>query len=451
MLLADISKEFIVIAVFIVFFVAWKKAGGTFSTAHLNIISASFYLVLITALIGGSAIYLGFRGHYIAAKVDDYTANKGYWILAYSVVALPLLIIVFNRVLGIKDYKKFYTDYIAAPIDTNNEYFDPYIVVLVLTIICTVACIYTFRKVGYIALFEMLKGTSDSVNEAASSRSFGGSVLFKNVIALGLTPILSYMAYIYYLDKKENRWRFLFYFLFFLAVLVKTYDFSKAPIVIYIFYYYLINVMLGKVGDQKKIIPFLVLAGIIIICLYRFVLGYSGKLLSLTNGPLSRLMMSQIGGLFMHVKIFPTQYPYLRGTSFSRSIARLMHLQNYGVRSGRVVMSILYPERVTSNTVGVMNTLFVAEAYANYGIPGVFISPLIVAFCISFIPNVMLIQRKTPLNITLYVFMTYCYNQALIGGFVDFVYNALLIAIVLIMVFAQVLIRRGRLTIRMLK
>lgn len=420
----------------LLFWYFYRRASGGLKLQELNAISFSFYLLLITSFIGGALIYLGFRNHYVVALVKEGTAKKGFYILAYTLVSLPLLIAMFNRMMGIRNYNGYFTDYIHREMTDIWKTEKAFFVLMVLgTAVCFMAVMYTLYHVGYVALFELLKGHLYLFDSSVSiNRNFSGNNYIRNIFAIGLTPILSYLCFVYSHYTKKLRWRVLFWILFVLSVFIKTYDFSKAPVILYFFFFYLIHVLMGSASNMKRIFQYGLLSAFLILGVYYFVLNYSGELLSFTHGPISRLMMSQIAGLFMHVQIFPKSHAFLMGASFPKSLALLFGRGEYGIRSGRVVMSVLWPNAVSENSVGVMNSIFAAEAYANYGTAGVLIAPVIVAFCLSVIPNFILMQRKTPVTISLYVLYTYCYEQALIGGFVDFIYNPVLIIIVFVFI-----------------
>lgn len=443
-------KIVVVITVFIVFRFLYKKASGSLSLKRLNTISFSYYLLLVTCLIGGSAVYLGFRNHYVLSLIKGDTANKGFLIIAYSLIALPLFILLFNRITGIKNYNSFFESYIKKPVNiTPTGEKSVFVITFLFSIICALSVVYTFYHVGYIALFEIIKGNLYLLDAGVIiNRQFSGNVLVRNIFAMGFTPVLSYFSYIYYRYTKKNNWKILFLFLFILSVLIKTYDFSKAPIVIYLFYFYFIKVLIGDEINIKNIIKYAVLVIGILLAIYYLIIGYKGELLSFTHGPVSRLMVSQIAGLFMHVQIFPDIHEYLRGASFPKIISTIIGFPSYGQRSGRVVMGVLYPSSVANNSSGVMNTLFAAEAYANFGILGVIIAPIIVAFCLSVIPNFILKQDKNPFTISIYILFTFCYEQALIGGFVDYIYNALLIVLLFVFILMHAMTRKGKIFIR---
>lgn len=435
-----------VTALYVYFF---KKASGALNLKMLNLPNLCFLYLTVYCVIGGSIVFLGFREHYLIEKVSAENINKTYWILAYTVVILPLFISLFNRAMGVKNYKTFYNSYIQKKADfslmTSNAAF---VVVALFACIGFFAILYTLYYIGYIPILELLKGNTELANERVNiSRDFAGNVYIRNIFALDLVPYLSYTAYSFYRCTKHLKWKILFSILFLLSIICKTYSFEKAPVIIYVCFFLLIEVMIGTKINFKKILKYGVFTFSIILIAYYFVLDYKGKLFTLSSGPVSRVLLGQISTLFLHIQAFPNRHAYLAGASFSRLVGGLFHLPQYGIRSGRVVMGIYNARGVENGTAGVMNTLFVGEAYANWGFWGVIMSPIIVAFFLSVIPTFILKHEKEPINITIYVMLAYLYTTALVGGFVDFIYNSTAIIMIFMLLLIKILSSKGKLKI----
>ena len=66
----------IVAVVFALFTYLFYKAAGTLSPKKLNMISFSYYLILIFAFVGASCVFCGFRNHYLIQKVSETTIDK---------------------------------------------------------------------------------------------------------------------------------------------------------------------------------------------------------------------------------------------------------------------------------------------------------------------------------------------------------------------------------------
>ena len=439
----------IVLISFILMIRLYQRAAGTLSIKKLNMNSLAFYFLLIYCFVGTSAIYLGFRNHYLLLKCSEDTIEKTYWIVMYALLVLPIGIIVFERAMNIKNFNKFFSDYSRKKVENLYESEKTMFTILfLLTVIGGLALIYTFYYIGYIPLFELLKGNFSITSQRASiAREFAGNQYIRNLFALMMIPALSYIAYIYYRLTKQLKWLLLFGILFIMSIMCKTYAFEKAPVIVYIAYFYIIEIMLNSTISIGKIAKYIIVGAILILFAYYVISGYTGDLFTLSSGPFSRLFITQISTCYLHVQAFPGTHSFLNGASFPSVLSWIFGASESGVRSGRVVMSIYNASGVASGTAGVMNSLYVADAYANFGYFGVAISPWIVAFFITIIPCFILKQRKTPVNIALYIIFSSTYANALVGGFIDFVYNISLVFILLLFIMIAVVSNRGKIKI----
>ncbi len=440
-------KYLIVIMAFLIYTFLFKKAAGTLNLMKLNIISYAYYLILVFFFIGGSLVYLGFREHYLIAKViEEAIINKTYYILLYSIVVFPFAICVFNKLMGISDIKDGYNKKLLETAVCENNTDIVWIVVVVLGVIGIVSMVYVFKCIGYFPLEKLWSssGSDLSIKRMEITRGFDGNIYIRNIIMLTMTPMISYVAYLYMKITKQRKWQFLFVLLFLYSVIAKTYNYEKSPIIWYLFYFYVLEILLGN----KKVIKWLTGIGLvgttIILWFYYGVFDYEGSLFTLTSGPMSRLLISQVATLFLHIRAFPLLSPYLEGASMSRLWGEILGLSSSGIRSGRVVMELFNPAAVENGTAGVMNTFFVGESYANWGILGVLLAPIYVGFLYSLVTCYFLKQKKTPLVIGIYLIVFINFSQTLLGGFVDYLYP-LPIAIMAVLIFGiSILKNRGK-------
>ncbi len=229
--------------------------------------------------------------------------------------------------------------------------------------------------------------------------------------------------------------------LFIASIFLKTYNYAKTPVVFYIFVFILINIVIEGSIPIRKLLTVLVLCVFIILLMY-IKIGYDfNKGLDIYNGPIGRTIFTQVGTLFLHVDLFPYYIPYLGGRSFSPTILKLFLGGVSQFRSGRVVMNFYSPEKVVGGTAGVMNSLFIGEAYANFGTIGVLSSVLYIGVLLSIILIIFVKIKKTPINIVIYVTITSILASASQGGFIDFVYNFniifITVTLILISLFAK--------------
>lgn len=417
----------------------FKKAAGTLNFTKLNMISAIYYYILGFNLIGATLIYLGFREHYMIQEIQtESVIDTAYYILAYTVIMFPAVLLFMKHMIS-KDFdikmKRYRKEKVAC--DKNSE--GTQVLVMALSIVCLCAILYVTVTIGYVPVIEAFKRKADiNVLAQAANRNFHGNIYIKNILMVWMPPCLSYYAYINMRSTELRSWKILFALLLVMSVFVVTYDLSKAPVINYILGLYLTEVVLGRVQNRKKF--FRLAFGVIVIILlyYIMMLGARRSLFSIYTGPVGRIIFSQIATLFLHVHFFPAYNPYLRGASFSRWFQFIIP-EAEGLRSGRVVMAAFNPEGIEANTAGVMNTLFVGEAYANYGMAGVIAAPVIFGIVIGIMAYILPGYKKDAASVLLYVEMTLIFITIVEGGFVDIFFSvALILAVGLTLIFKLV-------------
>lgn len=120
-------------------------------------------------------------------------------------------------------------------------------------------------------------------------------------------------------------------------------------------------------------------------------------------------------------------YPQLRGYGFSNFLTNLLGLKPPGhpfgaIRSGKLVALFITPVSRWSR-IGVYNTLFVGEAFGNFGLTGVIIAVFLVPFLHGLYTNYFSIFRKSPIVLATLSYASVLLLLNLIGGFLDFLWN----------------------------
>jgi len=438
-------KYIIVFIVLITYTLLFKKAAGTLKPNIMNVITFIFFSILGFELIGGSLVFLGFNDHYLIQKVSNKdTINKTYYILAYTALMLPLAIILANKYIFKIDktkkngetLKNKYIDKLKEKVDIGNKELinKMFICMVILTLICLMSIMYVFKCIGYMPFLKYFDSSMNlDIERIKVSRNFNGNEYIKNLIMLTITPLISYITYIYMSITKEKRWKILFIVLLILNLLALTYNFEKAPFIYYLLFFYIIKVILGGTFKFQKIIPIICICIIIVFILYRGIFGYRGPLISVSSGPVSRILITQVATLFLHIDAFPDRIEYIGGHSFPKVLVPFLGEGDYDIRSARLVMELYNRQAVKKGTAGVMNALFVGEAYANFGIVGVLIAPILLGIIFSAIIAWFIKSKKNPINIVIYVQAFSLFTGALQGGFVEFFYNIKFIEIIILM------------------
>ncbi len=410
----------------------FKKASGSLRLSKMNMISALYYFILIFNLIGASLIYLGFRDHYLIKKIDSYPKliDNTYYMLAYSMIMFPLVLLLMKRLVSRFLRQRSVDDFIDADIHYNSNMVPVQGLMLFFAVICTGATIYVFSHLGYIPLVAIIKGQDLDALRQSGGRFFSGNQYIKNLLMVVLTPYISYLSYAFFRTRQSRFWLLLFIYMAILSVIALTYDFSKSPVITYLLGIYLLEVVLGRTRNNKRFRR-LAVSAVILILVFYCVAGAGKDLFSIYKGPVGRIVFTQIATLFLHVAAFPQIHPFLQGASFNSWMSTLIPAAE-GLRSGRVVMTIYNPTGVQAGTAGVMNTVFIGEAYANFGMTGIIVAPIIFGVIIGFFAYLLPSVRKSPLTILLYVQLTLHFSTVIEGGFVDIFYSASLIFLLLV-------------------
>ncbi|KMT22615.1 hypothetical protein CLCY_9c00460 [Clostridium cylindrosporum DSM 605] len=374
-------------------------------------------------------MYLGWDQHYMIKKITDpATIDKTYFLISATAILLPISMIIWARIFKV-DTNKDYKNYLEKETKVSGEK-AVFIVTLAVSLVCLFFTALMFFKMRSIPLLDLILGRGGSLISAERieiSSSTQMNPYIRNLVVLTFTPILSYLAYAYALVTKKRRWYVLFFILLGASVLIKTYNFAKSPLAFYIFAFVILYILI------KGSIPIKKLSIIIGLCIFTILFMYfrNGfnfeKILDIYNGPLGRTLFTQVGTLFLHVDLFPQHLPFLEGRSFSPTILSIF-TDGWGhFRSGFVAMHFYAPEKVYQGIAGVMNTLFVGEAYANFGMKGAILSIVYVGFVLKSVLLLLVKTKKTPINIIIYIILTTLLVNATQGGFTDFVYNSSII------------------------
>jgi len=425
-----------------VLFISWRlfrRASGDMSIFRPNLISFTFYYALVAqSFVGVNIVIHWLDNHYLISKIRDSDVRQmAYFAVLYVMVTMPFAMWVTCRFLGTRP-RSLLKRYVRAPLISALSPKDSFVFypLVFLTLLCFIAILYTFYTLRQIPLMAVISGASAeelSITRVTTYRGFQGNIYLRNIVAVGFTPILSYIAIGYSLMYKTLKWKTLSFALVSLAFIVVTYDLSKAPLINYLLGIVFLLVLAGKL-KRKHVL--LIGGGLFLLIIIMYVLlGHvtDPRLLFAWNtGPIGRIILGQVTSLFYHFRIFPDMHPFLHGASLPALFLKMMGSSIEHKTSARLVMEIVNPAGIASGSAGVMNTLFVAEAYANWGWPGLVLAPFWVGLVIQTIYIFFLRSRKTPVLLGLFAFLAYKIPSMVTGGFIGFVYNPGMLAIVLL-------------------
>ncbi|MGP4078977.1 O-antigen polymerase [Pseudalkalibacillus sp. R45] len=415
----------------------FKRVAGTLSLLKPNMISIIFYYsLLVSSFIGPLLIVLDIDHYYMINKLNHKEVEvNGFFFICFIMIFIPLSMLFISKVFGFRP-KKELLDYINKPaaelFENKNEF---YVVFLGLSFLGIGAVVYTLLMVDRVPLFAMFQGADNlAALRISASHDFQGNTLIRNIFGMALTPLLSFAAYIYWAETNKRKWMLLFFALFIASILINTYYLAKAPIFFYILMFILVRIYVRKTILTVPKVAAIGVTGVIgIVLMYVFVMNETNisSFLSYSSGPVGRLILAQISPFYLHLDLFGREAPFLWGQSLPSTLTNLFGYEQ--IRSAALAMEVYFPERVKEGTAGVLNTLYAAEAYANFGYTGIILGTLYVGMIIQIIYITFLRLPKHPIFLSLFIYFTVNIPRVVVGGFMDFLFNPLWLAVTIIL------------------
>lgn len=416
-------------AVALISFWMFKYAFGTMNVMkYMPFMHLFYFQIMIMTLIGIEFVCVGIYNPIF----DDFGVTDESIALALYSVWYSILILSATLMVSLKNSRKqgklfWKKPLVLEGLDSEKEFF----------FICTMIAIFCviYLYVNQAPIFQMLKGNTGSVlaERVAYNRNFGGSHLIKNVLGESVSVLVAYITYLYYRAYKTKFWRLIAIINFCCGIIISGASLSKSGILTFLIPYIFFMVCSGKKIQIGKYIKMGVAAMMILVIMYSVqTKGASNGwkvLLDFRNGPLGRILYVQMQCLPAYFMIFPQKYPYTWGLGIS--LLRYMGLPH--IEAARVVAEYLEPAGVASGRIGVANTLYIGDAYANFGWLGIFISPVIVACVYAFFYKCLVNREKTPMNVAVNITILYSLTNAYTGGFCSgYLVNTRIIAILLL-------------------
>lgn len=412
------------LVVLIISYWFFSKASGGMNPKRLNMISWVFwYSLLLQTFIASILIVYSLDNHYSVGKIYFESSRlKGWLAVQYCMVVLPISMYVCMILTTKKiNNKMVLDDFIKSKMTSCITEKDRVLrgFLYFLAIICCGAVFYSFLSIGsYPFKMFIVGGENFSEYRQSVTRGFSGNVYIKNMIGLTLTPIVSYIFYAYYRLYAEKIDLLFFGLTFFCALSIISFDYAKSPIAFYLIGFIFLKISIGDNINYKKFITyFFLIIGLIVT--YYLATGYEGGVSSLfssyNTGILGRILLSQASGLYLAFDYYPIVYDYIGFNSISNFFGEDRE------RMARELMIGVNEAAVLSGEAGVINTLFVAEAWANFGAWGVIFGVIWVGFFIQILYQFFIRGSKNPLKLGIYSYL--CYKIPVTGGLNDFIYN----------------------------
>lgn len=423
-------------------FMMFRRVVGSFDLKKINMISWLFYYSLLgQSFVASIFVVIGLDEHYAISRVGDDSRLYGWLAVQYTMVALPLGMILGQMIFGYKSNKKIFNKYIYLPIDASMSNKDSYLKLCLycLSFVSVTAVAYTLALMPtnpLLAAFSGFDALALAGLRQQAAREFTGNIYFRNIFAIGITPILTYISYAYW-KKSQSQFDALWFLLMFTTTFfILTYDLSKSPFVMFLLGFLFLNVLINGGVTKKVFIYFILFAFALVVGAYYLVMDMVdfGELLSFRAGIGGRILFSQAAGTYFAFEYFPRTENFIGLSSLSSVLSGVVG-GDESERMARILMTIFNPSAVADGLAGVMNSLFIAEAWANFGLLGVVFAPLYVGFVVQVMFMYFITTNKTPIKLGLLAHFSLAIP--ITGGFNDFLYNPGIFIITIVFGFAM--------------
>lgn len=436
------------IIVLLTSFSLFSRYGASLNPLRLNIYSYIFWLYLVLqSFVAAILTIYNIDDHYVIGKAGEHARYLGWLSVLWTMLMLPLGIGLGSLFMGIGKGNRFFESYCEKPMQSLLTEKDTLlkIVLRVFLFVSILSTIYTYRIIGTVPLIEAIRSPGSAalaMLRIDASREFSGNVFVRNIGSIMLGQILAYVCYGYYKLAKTINNRIIFYLSLINAVLAITYNIARSPLFFFFIGFLFIRVLIdGNIG--KKIFVsavIIIVAGVVgATVLTTGNDDLRNLLLSYNVGIPGRIFLSQAAGTYVSFEIFPRVIEHLGIRSMSTWLPPILGM-DYSERSARLVMEYVNPHGVETGTAGVMNSLFIGEAWANFGLFGFIFSPLIVGSVIGIVFTAFLKLPKSPLYIGALGYLSFRLSANVTGGFNDFVYPNILFIIIFLVFFMRYLV-----------
>lgn len=408
-----------------------KVITGTYGILRPNLWSITvYYHFLLQSVLGALLISLELQHRGSLHIVDGELALIGAVSVAYAVLAFLFSVGAIYTLTGdLRTGRKFRTWLSERPKSCGQR-----IGWILCIVVAAAGALYVYMYTPVIALGELLSGAPAhevAVARVQSKTNFHGSYILRNMCVI-FGFIAACAAFSRLLIRRCIFDWAVFLTLFGLAFWLAAYTVEKSPPL-----WLLLSLLLVAVahGFRLRIRHLVVVFGVLVaavLALYAWVAGYGIDALALLSnpqaGPVGRILYGQITGTYWSLHVFPDLHPFL-GFSTVMDFFSAHDSALRVERSSRILMEYANTKEVLTGEANVMNSLFIAEAWSNWGAAGIIVAPIYVAGFVVLIMKAITSLPKTSALLGAYAYIAT--HLPITGGINDFVWPSSFVSIAL--------------------
>lgn len=425
-----ISLVFLVIS-----FLLFKKASGSMNLTRLNILSWLFYKDLfLFNFVGCVLVVYDLADVFILRTLSSEVRYYGWLAILYCMIMLPIGIIAANKMLKIRSMASIFKRYCDSPLVEDENLRLPLYFLTLLSIASTIYTYWVLEYVPIVGVFQGLDPISLAIDRYRASTILAGRLSYiREITGVSLSTLLTYTACTYWQKTRSRKDFYWFLISLLTSICILTYNIEKGPIINFILGFLILMVLIhGRL--KKKYIALIFIIVIIAITLMQiYIMGkesFGDLFLEYDKGVTGRILTGQVGGIFASLEIYPQVLPHI---GFEGILPGFLFTSS-ATPSDRSLMEIFLRYGVEKGTSGAMSSLFIGEAWANFGLIGLIVAPFYVGFWIGIFNGLILKATKAPLYVGL---LSYLSVGLPIYRFSEFILNRRLIGLLVLLFFAR--------------
>lgn len=295
------------------------------------------------------------------------------------------------------------------------------------------------NAVPKVAIFTLI---NEGVIAASSARSsmangFTGKYHWYSLIMHDLLNLITFCFFAAWLRHRYKNYLILFLISLIFSIFTAIMAIHKAPLIWLIIGLFFVYTLYKSKGEVPifSIIKLATISILFLIISYMYFMGTDTVAVAF-KALFSRAFTGGIAPSYYYLEYFPQVHDYLYGTSFPNP-GGIFPFTPYALTVE--VNNWKFPFLVEQGIVGSAPTIFWAESYANFGIPGVVIIPFVVGVLLAVIANVVNKLENTPIKIGLIVWLVLHYFHLSDSGISGYLFDFYLFGISLFVILLIVL------------
>jgi hypothetical protein len=418
---------------------------------RLNMLAYSFWILVALSFVASIVIVLDipFMGYQPVSSVThfygDVRRHLAVWgIVLWMLIGVPLGALLVNLLAGRRPLKAVMTKYRMADIQVGWGFHEKSLYQLVLFISVPLALLLLYEQSATTALTTILKTRDVYESEIVrgATRVGTGSALFDSMFNAGTLQWLSCIALAMALITGRWRWRLLFGVLFAVLIFLIVSSGVTSNVIYYLVGLGFTRSVLGR--GFVKVWELVAVVGLMCLAMIIFKGAEGGILHVLWVTVCTRIFFTQLFGTYVALDYFPQHHDFIEFASTAHKVHEVLGgttLQSYG----SLLMRYYQPAGFEAGFASHLTTIFMGEAWANFGLFGIIVAPLWVGIFVQLVHRTFVSRRKSVIVIALYAYLATTFGYA--TDFIGFYYPVGTILFVLgvlsILVFGRVFFADG--------